>query len=1105
MITKSVKHKIILPVVVVLAMLVLVMTVYFSYDFAKYTDILFKERIKIIAVNLSRYLEDCERNSKIAAISTAKDLSVIKAVSERDANKILEILTDALGLYAVDFFTVTDETGTVLTRTHALANFGDSVLAQENIQDALKGDVRTYVEQGTIVMISVRTGAPVFDGNGRLVGVISAGVRLDTNEAVDSLKRQFDAEFTAFLGNTRIATTVELGGKRIVNTQLNPDVAKIVLEDGNEYFGDVDILGEDYSAYYMPLKNAQGEVFAILFSGQSNMKLITERNRLIKNGIIIGLLGLIISIIMLLGILVRIVKPIKHAAHIVSEVTRGNVNVDIVRSNVIKDEIAALTHDIYSLIDVIKSMTSDLSQLTHDLNIYGDINYLIDTNKYRGSHKKIIDGIKTLSDSISMMKKTMAVIDYLDTMITVVDFDYNLLYANRSLAEKFGIDRESCLNQKCYKVIRKLDKPCPVCQMSKCLSDNDSFPVVAFHNEWDDCTEMWIGGRAAAIKWVDGSKVFLNSFYDETQKKNYEVELNKAINRAEEASVAKSTFLANMSHEIRTPMNSIIGFSELAMSLDISPKTKEYLTNISENAKWLLQIINDILDISKIESGKMELEKIPFDLHKLVDNCKNTIMPRAIKKNIGLAFYTEPSIDKMLSGDPTRLRQVLINLLFNAVKFTDAGKVSLSISVINSSESAITLLFEINDTGIGMTPDQITKIFEPFAQADVSTTRKYGGTGLGLTITKNILELMDSRLEVESTLGVGSKICFLLKFDTVDATYKTPETKDIVNELTKPLFKGVVLVCEDNQMNQSVIIEHLARVGLDAEIAENGQEGIEKVKKRIEKGEKPFDLIFMDINMPVMDGIEATPKIIELGSGAPVIAMTANIMTGDSDLYRTLGMKCYIGKPFTSQELWRCLLKFLKPLSKTSAKAGGSEDAEDEDVDITLKNQLIADFVKSNRAKFDEITQAVNGGDIKLAQRLAHNLKSNAGLLGKTALQKAAEDVENSLMSGQIPLPEAQTRFLQFELDSVLGELKSYIDEITVPVQTETKTAVVDGEKAREIFERLEPLLRSGTPECLKLIDDLRAIPGSAKLIEQMEDFYFRQALKTLAELKETL
>ena len=415
--------------------------------------------------------------------------------------------------------------------------------------------------------------------------------------------------------------------------------------------------------------------------------------------------------------------------------------------------------------------------------------------------------------------------------------------------------------------------------------------------------------------WTLEEQTFAHSLGDMITLAITGAERRKARLAADAASKSKSVFLANMSHEIRTPMNSIIGFSELAMDNQIPPVVKEYLSKILQNSKWLLQIINDILDISKLESGSMELENIPFYMPELFESCRTVILPQAIEKGLILHFYAEPSTGKVLLGDPLRLRQALVNLLSNAVKFTNSGIIKLFSEITTRTEDTVSMRFVVKDSGIGMSPAQIKKAFSPFLQAEAGTTRKYGGTGLGLAITKEIVEAMGGTLNVESTPEVGSKFSFEIVFDTMDDTEKENfEEKIILNEVKRPTFEGDVLLCEDNVMNQQVICEHLARVGLKIFIAENGKSGVEMVQKRKDEGRKQFDLILMDIHMPVMDGLEAAERILAMNPEIPIIAMTANVMDQDRKLYKKKGMNDYVGKPFTSQELWRCLMKYLKPV-----------------------------------------------------------------------------------------------------------------------------------------------------------------------------------------------
>jgi len=567
---------------------------------------------------------------------------------------------------------------------------------------------------------------------------------------------------------------------------------------------------------------------------------------------------------------------------------------------------------------------------------------------------------------------------------------------------------------------------------------------------------------------------------------------------AEAANKAKSVFLANMSHEIRTPMNSIIGFSELAMYDNISPKTKDYLIKIHKNSEWLLQLINDILDISKIESGRMELENIPFDLHEIFVACRTMIMPKAIEKSLAMHFYAEPSVGKKLYGDPIKLHQVLVNLLSNAVKFTNTGTVKMLGMVKKITPDSVTMYFEIKDSGIGITPEQKKKIFTPFTQAEAGTTRKFGGSGLGLVITKNLIEIMGGTLYVESIPGVGSKFNFELTFNAEDITEENKQKDHIIldNTLEKPIFVGEILVCEDNAMNQQVICEHLAQVGIKTEVAYNGQQGVAMVQKRAQTGKKQFDLIFMDIHMPIMDGIEATVKILEIDANTPIIAMTANVMLEDRDIYLSVGMRDCVSKPFTSQVLWRCLTKYLTPVKWDKEDLRKREKANND-----LRQELINIFVKNNQGKFEEIKNALNSGDIKQAHRLAHSLKGNAGQLNRTPLMKAAWAVETSLKNGINIVTSEQMETLKTELTKTLAEFEPQVQK---KEHTKTKKSL-NSEAIQTLFEKLEIMLKNGNPECLIYIKDLRSIEGSEKIIQQMEDFNFDPAMETLAELKKKM
>ena len=926
---QSLKGKIIIPTVLVLALLVIIQIVFSSIRFSNFTHTLFYDKLNLTANALQYYLNDCKRASRAAAVSVSANAEVIKAVRDRDTDEIIRILTPTLDLYNVDFFNATDETGTVLARTHNPDYFGDSLLDQKNVSDALHGRVTTYYEEGLVSKVSIRTGSPVYDIDGTLIGTISTGVRLDTDETVDELKKHYNADFTVFYGDVRIATTVTSGGERITGTRLNPDIAKIVIGDKKEYYGYVEIQGEDYSAFYMPLLNAQNEVFAILFTGHSVAHLLAEEIAIIISGILIGFLALVISVIALLFIISKSIKPVKQLAYVVSEVTQGNVNICTDKSHVTKDEIGGLILDTYTLIDVIKSMMADLSQLTHKLSIYSDMDFQIDTSKYSGSYREIIDNIKILADSISMMKKTMAVADYLDTMISVTDFDYTLLYVNRSMAETYGIDRESCIGEKCYKAIRNFDEPCSICQLPNLMSEIEKglYPSLDYEQVWDEVSGAWIGGRAAVMRWVDGGKVFFNSINDETARMKQKEQLRDAVDLAEAASAAKSAFLANMSHELRTPLNVIVGLSGLQLENDNLPEDmRENLCKISNAGNILLSIVNDILDISKIESGNFTLSPVEYHMASVLNDTVILNTSRINEKPVVFHLDISENLPSKLYGDDLRVRQILNNLLSNAIKYTNEGTIVLSIHCVREGDSDVWMEIAVKDTGIGIRPENIEKLFSDYNQVDALANRKVEGTGLGLSITRKLAESMGGTISVESAYGMGSTFRVRIRQGYVNNTPIGPEVaedlrrsryndnkRNIAGSFAREdLSYAKVLVVDDLQTNLDVAAGLMRKYKMRVDCVTSGQAAID----RIRLGDPVYNAIFMDHMMPEMDGIEAADRIRALGGSyaqkIPIIALTANAVTGTEKLFYEHGFQAFLSKPINIMELDSVILQWVK-------------------------------------------------------------------------------------------------------------------------------------------------------------------------------------------------
>ena len=551
---------------------------------------------------------------------------------------------------------------------------------------------------------------------------------------------------------------------------------------------------------------------------------------------------------------------------------------------------------------------------------------------------------------------------------------------------------------------------------------------------------------------------------------------------AEEESKQKSNFLANMSHEIRTPMNSIIGFAELALMDEMPKQTRDYITKISSSTKLLLSIVNDILDISKIESGKLKLEEIPFFLTSVVDQCFVVIKDKALDKNISLYKEVSSVYGIQVIGDSIRLYQVLSNLLSNAVKFTPSGSITTKLEVRDRKEDYIRVGFQVSDTGIGLNEQQIQMIFEPFTQADLSTTREYGGTGLGLTICKALIEQMGGTLSVESELGKGSSFMFELTMKVNDIK-EQQHTEITTNAGRKPIFQGRILVCEDNPMNQEVIREHLERIGIQVDIADNGQIGIDLYHQAKQEG-VDYDLIFMDILMPVLDGFETAKRMKEMKVNVPIVALTANLISSEMDKYQMVGIEDCLGKPFTADNLWTCLLKFIEPI--------GYEEQEQEQRDneeLQLHKTLELNFVKSNQDTYERFVQALKASKQQEARIIVHSLKSNAGQIKQMNLQMIASKIEDMVRDGQ-KISQEHMLSLKIALDEVLHQLLPLLDEQVkrAPYQD------ISQEHCQNLMERLKTMIDNSNPECLDLVEEISRIPGTEALVEAIEDFDFKQA-----------
>ena len=395
MFKKSFRGKIILPTVIVLLVLVVGLIFYLSSKFLAYNDSIINKTIAADVNNLKFHLNTSKDASKAAAVSMALNIHAIEAIKKRDRDEILRIFTPMPDLYRITYFTICDNEGRVLARTYLPDNFGDSVLNQQNVQDALDGKVGSYFESGTEVKVAVRTGAPVYDADGALIGVVSAGARFDSESGLDALKSLLNCEFTVFYGDTIIATTIIKNGQRANDTTLDPAIAKIVIEGGREYFVDAEILGAEYRTFYLPLFNADKEVFATFSLSIPLRELKRMSNILVRDGIIIGAIGLVISIILLLVVISSISKPLVMLSKDMDNVAKGNLHVS---ANIKRDdEVGLLSSALHGAVNIIYKLIENITVAISEQE-KGNMDYFFDTNEFQGDYKTLADNIVQLAN-----------------------------------------------------------------------------------------------------------------------------------------------------------------------------------------------------------------------------------------------------------------------------------------------------------------------------------------------------------------------------------------------------------------------------------------------------------------------------------------------------------------------------------------------------------------------------------------------------------------------------------------------------------------------------------------------------------------------------------
>jgi len=1076
----------IIPTIIVAGICVIIITTQANTNFEK--------RLKDSFLGMELELEQQQEELYYRAQAIVEKKELQDAITLKNRQTILRLLEQVKFELDIDMVEAIDNRGIVLAEAQRPAYYGHNESGKAMFQKALNGKGVVAIEK-TDMGLSIDVFFPI-KVNEKIIAVLELGKLLDYN-FLSKTKNKFGLESILF-DRSRLQATTFMDPHIIKDKDL--DVLRNEVKAGKkQVIRKIELAGTPFFTIGKPIL-FEKSFLGILFLALSSEAVSQAKSNLIMFLSIAMIALLLVTFFLCKRLSSNLVKPIQSLTSITMEITKGNLSKRVASEN--QDEVGVLARN---------------------------FNHMLET-----------------------LEKTTVSKDYLDNIITsmadnliVVNPDATIRTVNRSILNLLGYQEQELIGKPIGIILGDIDQAE--------IRETEIEKLIKAGDQNLERTYLAKNGRKIPVQFSSTSmrdekgeiEGVVCVTQDITKRKQDENQLKQAMLQAEAANQAKSQFLATMSHELRTPMNGVLGTVQLLEKMDLNSVQRKYVNVLSMSGQQLLYVINDILDYSKLEANKLVLAEEPFKPSRTVQEVIEMLKGNAEEKEISLYSRMDSDVPPSVLGDANRLKQILTNLVNNAVKFTPKGEISIAVKVVSKEATDVKLRFGVKDTGIGIPENKLSILFKEFTQVDSSRTRATEGTGLGLSICQKLVHLMGGELSVESREGEGSEFYFTIHVIETPAIHiATDTTVPSTTEERKEKKEMAILLAEDNYVNQMVAEDMLQSLGYSVDIVQNGLEVLSQLEK------KTYALILMDIHMPKMDGLTATEEIFKIYSeeNRPIIiAFTASAMSQEKEQYLKAGMSDYLTKPMDLIELKRLLNKYersykrqlsdltsdskskirsLPIIAMTAHAMAGDLGLSDELPGVNLESglkkmggnrklykRLLGKFNDDYAGATDQIKEALDTSDQELAQRLAHTVKSVSASLGMDNLQAIANDLELSIRKGKFDeARELLGRFAQ-ALNTVLVSLRNIsADEEEAGVKIDERETG-DPHDLLVMLEKLKPHVQKSKPNpCKEAMKEINGVAWPDEYVQEIAElgrligkYKFNDAYTILGSIVKTL